>query len=66
MCSDELVSCYEGPAELVLFNDVQMKGHIRGREHPLEIGQGLPGSKFVAFEKSGHCRLSKSKNTLLM
>jgi hypothetical protein len=27
--SDEIVSCYKDPAELVLFHDVEMKGHIR-------------------------------------
>jgi hypothetical protein len=27
--SDEMVSCYKDPAELVLFHDVEMKGHIR-------------------------------------
>jgi hypothetical protein len=27
--SDEIVSCYKDPAELVLFHDVEMKGPIR-------------------------------------
>jgi hypothetical protein len=25
-----------------------------GRKHPLEVGQGLSESKFLALEKSGH------------
>jgi hypothetical protein len=25
-----------------------------GGKHPLEVSQGLPGSKFLALEKSGH------------
>jgi hypothetical protein len=54
MFSGEIVSCYKDPAELVLFHDVEMKGHIREGRHPREVGQGLPVSKFVAFEKSGH------------
>jgi hypothetical protein len=27
--SDEIVSCYKDPAELVLFHDIEMEGHIR-------------------------------------
>src|SRR3979411_179810 len=29
MFSDEIVSCYKDPAELVLFHDVEIKGNIR-------------------------------------
>jgi hypothetical protein len=53
MFSDEIVSCYKDPAELVLFHDVEIKAYS-GRGHPLEVGQGLPGSEFLALEKSGH------------
>jgi hypothetical protein len=54
MFSDEIVSCYKDPAELGLFHDVEIKGAYSGRGHPLEVGQGLPGSNFLALEKSGH------------
>ena len=54
MFSDEIVSCFKDPAELVLFHDVEMKGHIREGSIQLEVGQGIPGSKFLALEKSGH------------
>jgi hypothetical protein len=58
MFSDEIVSCYKDPAELVLFHDVEMKGHS-GREHPLEVGQGLPGSNVVAFERAATSAVKK-------
>jgi hypothetical protein len=54
MFSDEIVSCYKDPAELVLFHDVKINGHIREGGIQLEVGQGIPGSKFLALEKSGH------------
>jgi hypothetical protein len=40
MFSDEIVSCYKDPAELVLFHDAEVKANLR-REHPLEVGHGL-------------------------
>jgi hypothetical protein len=48
MFSHEILSCYKDPAELVLFHDVEMKGHIRVGSIQLEVGQGIPGSKFLA------------------
>jgi hypothetical protein len=54
MFSDEIVSCNKDPAELVLFHGVEMRGHIREGSIRWKFGHGLPGSKFVAFKKSGH------------
>ena len=62
MFSDEIVSCYKDPAELVLFHDVEMKGHIREGSIQLEIGQGIPGSKFIARKERSPARLSKKKH----
>jgi hypothetical protein len=64
MFSDEIVSCYKDTAELVLFHDVEMKGHIREGSIQLEVGQGIPGSKFIAGKERSPAICQKSRNTL--
>src|SRR5258708_5744209 len=65
MFSDEIVSCYKDPAELVLFHDVEMKGHMREGSIRWELVRIFQDGSFLALEKSGQLPLSKSRNTLL-
>jgi hypothetical protein len=63
MFSDEIVSCYKDRAGLVLFHDVEMRGHS-GREHPLEIGQGVPGSRLLRSKRAATSAVKKACKTI--
>jgi hypothetical protein len=49
------------PGELVLFHDVEIKGHLRGESILLEVGQSLPGSS-DALVLAGHRLISFEPN----
>ncbi len=66
MFSDEIVSCYKDPAELVLFHDVEIKGHIREGGIRWKLVRVFQGRSFLRSKRAATRRLSKSKNTLLM
>jgi hypothetical protein len=66
MFSDEIVSCYKDPAELVLFHGVEMKGHIPGRSIRWKLVRVFQDQSFLRSKRAATRRLSKSKNTLLM
>jgi hypothetical protein len=51
MFSDEIVSCFKDPAELVLFHDVEMKGIF---------GKGASNWKLVRVFQDRHFLLEKS------
>jgi hypothetical protein len=66
MFSHEIVSCYKDPAELVLFHDVEIKGHIREGGIRWKLVGVFQDRSFLRSKRAATRRLSKSKNTLLM
>ena len=63
MFSDEIVSCYKDPAELVLFHDVEIKGHIREGGIRWKLVRVFQDRSFL-LEKSGHLPFVKRAETL--
>jgi hypothetical protein len=54
----KIVSCYKNPADLVLFHDVEVKGHVRkgvstgswlGQDKALRTMMNAPGFSLVAI-----------------